>query len=99
MPRSSTDWVDLTRLTAIRSHFPMYVLRIVSGPAAGQFVELDGELVIGRESGGLDIGDPQLSRRHAAVRLRGDTVVVEDLGSRNGTYVNGARINRPTRLR
>ena len=36
---------------------------------------------------------------HARIRRTGDTIEVEDLGSRNGTYVNGERIDGPVRLR
>jgi transcriptional regulator with GAF, ATPase, and Fis domain len=54
--------------------------------------------VIGRaESGAL--ADPQVSRRHAAVVWRGGEVAVEDLGSRNGTQVNGKRLGPGERTR
>jgi predicted component of type VI protein secretion system len=36
---------------------------------------------------------PFISRRHCALSLRGDTVWVEDLGSRNGTFLNGERLD------
>jgi hypothetical protein len=73
------------------------VLVITGGPLAGTRVELAGELVLGRESGFV-LDDPQCSRRHAMLRLDASGVVVEDLGSRNGTWVNGQRIAGPTRL-
>ena len=47
---------------------------------------------IGREGCDITLADPDVSRRHARVTPRGDTVVVEDLGSTNGTFVNGERI-------
>jgi pSer/pThr/pTyr-binding forkhead associated (FHA) protein len=43
-------------------------------------------------------GDDFASARHARVEARGDGVYVEDLGSTNGTYVNGARVTTPRRL-
>ncbi len=50
-------------------------------------------VVLGRSAEcDLPIDSPRASRRHAQVRLDGDRVVVEDLGSRNGTFVNGERL-------
>jgi two-component system response regulator AtoC len=52
-----------------------------------------GRLVIGRESGSwLSPLDPALSRRHAALLVDGDRVTLECLPSRNGTFLNGARV-------
>ena len=73
-------------------------LRVVSGPAAGQTVEVDQEVVIGREETDLEIDDDELSRRHAVVRRFANRLQVEDLGSTNGTYVDGNRIAEPTLL-
>jgi pSer/pThr/pTyr-binding forkhead associated (FHA) protein len=77
-------------------------LRVVAGPAAGASLPLGDEgLVVGRaeaEAGKLG-DDPELSRRHARFFRQDDRVLVEDLGSRNGTFVNGARIGGPTVLR
>jgi len=74
------------------------VLVVTKGPLAGQRLELDGELVIGREGAPVTIEDTELSRRHAAVRPVMGGFEVEDLGSLNGTFVNGHRINIPTRV-
>ena len=68
------------------------------GPLAGRRIELTDELVVGREDAALTIDDPELSRRHAAIRPSGDGFEIEDLGSRNGTHVNGTRIEAATRL-
>ncbi len=72
-------------------------LIVKEGPLAGQRLELDGELVIGREAP-VTIEDSELSRRHAAVRPVMGGFEVEDLGSLNGTFVNGSRIDVPTRV-
>jgi pSer/pThr/pTyr-binding forkhead associated (FHA) protein len=45
------------------------------------------------------IADPAVSTAHAAVRLEGDAYLVSDLGSRNGTFVNGERVTEPRPLR
>jgi quercetin dioxygenase-like cupin family protein len=73
-------------------------ITVKSGPAAGETIALDGEVVVGREGADLTISDPELSRRHVAFRPSGGGVVVEDLGSTNGTLVNGERIAEPTTL-
>jgi len=69
-------------------------LVIVDGPGAGLEFELSGALVVGRdENAGVVIEDPEASRRHASFSLEGDSVMVEDLGSTNGTFVNGERLS------
>jgi hypothetical protein len=77
----------------------MSTLEITAGPAAGRTMELEGEVVIGREEATLVIEDPELSRRHARVCPVEGGVLVEDLGSTNGTFVNGERANGPVTLR
>jgi class 3 adenylate cyclase len=57
------------------------------------YVELREPLEIGRECDGVLIADGQASRRHANLAPRGETVVVEDLGSTNGTHLDGNRIS------
>jgi pSer/pThr/pTyr-binding forkhead associated (FHA) protein len=57
------------------------------------------ETVIGRgEQADLLLADVTVSRRHASVRQDGHTVVVTDLGSANGTFVNGGRVLDGTRV-
>ena len=68
------------------------------GPLAGQRVEIDAELVVGREDAGITIEDEEISRRHAVIRPGDGGIEIEDLGSTNGTYVNGVRIEGATRL-
>ena len=76
----------------------MRTLKVISGPAAGESVGIDKEVVIGREGADLTITDPQISRRHTAVRPVDDGVEIEDLGSLNGTFVNGERLSTPITL-
>ena len=80
---------------------PGITLEIVAGPAAGQRLAPDAELVIGRSEQGPGAlgGDPELSRRHALLRRLPDGgLLVEDLDSMNGTWVNGTRVPAPTLL-
>ena len=73
-------------------------LRVVSGPNAGLTVDVDQELVIGRVDTDLAIDDDEMSSRHAVVRRHANRLQVEDLGSTNGTFVDGTRIAEPTLL-
>lgn len=69
-----------------------------SGPLDGRRFELDGEIVLGREDATITLADEETSRRHAAIRVVEGAVVIEDLGSTNGTYVDGRRITTATTL-
>jgi hypothetical protein len=63
----------------------------------GGEVPIEQVCVIGRSSDcEVPIDDPNASRRHASLRLVGADVVVEDLQSRNGTFVDGRLIGSPT---
>jgi predicted component of type VI protein secretion system len=70
---------------------PFLIVR--SGPRAGERIELTGELVVGREHADVTLDDEEVSRRHLAVRPHDDGVELEDLGSTNGTFVDGARLS------
>jgi uncharacterized membrane protein YdfJ with MMPL/SSD domain/pSer/pThr/pTyr-binding forkhead associated (FHA) protein len=79
-------------------------LRVAAGPSAGTIIPLEGEsLLIGRESDGAAAvtlgGDPELSRRHARISEVEGRLMIEDLGSGNGTFVNDRRIEGPTELK
>ena len=68
---------------------------VMTGPEAGRRIELGVEVVIGRQDADLVLKDPEVSRRHAVLRRSGESVVIEDLGSTNGTFVKGERIRSP----
>ncbi|MFT5523899.1 MAG: sigma-B regulation protein RsbU (phosphoserine phosphatase) [Pirellulaceae bacterium] len=81
----------------------MAELKIVHGPEEGTEFELDRtEYVLGRHPDcplAEMFGDDALvSRRHAKITAIDDQFFVEDTGSRNGTFVNGKRLKRKTRL-
>jgi ABC-2 type transport system ATP-binding protein len=68
---------------------PTEELRVIEGPDAGGVVELSEPIVVGRDPAcTLALTDDQVSRRHAEIAINGQATV-EDLGSTNGTYVDG----------
>lgn len=69
-----------------------FVMR--SGPTPGVTFPLDGDqLTIGRDStNAVAINDAEVSRKHARLTFQGGKFVLEDLGSTNGTFVNGQRL-------
>lgn len=72
-----------------------------SGPTVGKIFPLDkNELFLGRDlSNDIVINDPEISRRHSRLFLQGNSYILEDLGSTNGTFVNGQRLMGPNVLR
>lgn len=65
--------------------------------AADEVPLFAGENVLGREGAGVTLlKSSAVSRRHARIVIEGDRAVVEDLGSKNGTYVNDLRVTSPT---
>jgi pSer/pThr/pTyr-binding forkhead associated (FHA) protein len=76
-------------------------LEVVAGKAVGMSIFVDDELLIGRhaEGAGRLADDEEISRSHARLSLdRSGFCAIEDLGSTNGTYVNGLRIKGPQTL-
>ncbi len=71
-----------------------------SGPTPGKVFPLEkNELFIGRDlSNDVVINDPEISRRHTRLFQQSGTYAVEDMGSTNGTSINGQRIPGPAML-
>lgn len=71
-----------------------YQLVMHSGPTPGKTFPLEGDvLTIGREaSNQIAINDAEISRKHSQLVLQGGKYVLTDLGSTNGTFVNGQRV-------
>ncbi len=95
-PRSpSAPAVDEAGRTAIRMAVPRFVLRGVSGPTFGKNFPLIGTVTIGRMSE-CEISLPYegISRRHARLQTVPEGIMVEDLGSSNGTFINDQRIHK-----
>ena len=99
LPQESIVLTPQQASGSVRASQPRRTGRLVL--AGGEERVLDSRaLTIGRGSQNdiaLD-GDDFASARHARVEPRRDGVWVEDIGSTNGTYVNGVRLSRPRRL-
>jgi len=75
-------------------------LVVLAGPRVGTLIRLDSiQLDIGRSlRAELCLDDDGVSRHHARIKRVGDAVWVEDLESRNGTFVNGVKVVEPVQL-
>lgn len=84
-----------TGATRVRVAVPKFVLRGVSGAVFGKVFPVAGPVVIGRAAeADISVAADEISRRHALVKPTPDGLAVEDLGSSNGTYVNGKRVQQ-----
>jgi pSer/pThr/pTyr-binding forkhead associated (FHA) protein len=92
MPESANDDPGAT---AVRPVLPRYVLRGVSGEAFGRTYPIHGSTTVGRaDECSLRIDEPGMSRMHARLLPVDDGVLIEDLGSTNGCFLNGKRVLR-----
>ena len=80
------------------------LVRVLTGARSGHVLTYDGSSVmrVGREAG-LELRfdpkqDRDVSARHATISPDGERLLLSDLQSRNGTYVNGRKIDEPTAL-
>lgn len=94
MPTSDATVPDL--MGANRPEHP--TLTILKGPQTGSTFVLDSpEVTIGRDPGSaVFLNDMTVSRHHAVLRVSGLSATIEDLGSLNGTWVDGAIVNNST---
>ncbi|MCP4374579.1 MAG: GAF domain-containing protein [bacterium] len=79
----------------------MASIRVIQGPDKGRVFDLrDGDNVVGRENGATIVLDDQTaSRAHACINADTGKYLLSDVGSANGTFLNGVKIIRPTVLK
>jgi pSer/pThr/pTyr-binding forkhead associated (FHA) protein len=78
---------------------PRLVVERAPGHDTGMIYDLDGEIVMGRgDRAEIRLEDPFASARHARIYEQGNIMVVEDLGSTNGTYLNEELLETPRPL-
>ena len=76
---------------------PKLIEPAAKGEPAREFLLRSEETLIGRGTDcDLRLGDFNISRHHCLIRVRSGEVTLTDLGSSNGTYVNGHRVSAPT---
>ncbi len=80
---------------------PRANLVVRQGTQVGMTFSLTGdEIILGREEGiGISIRDPEVSRQHARISWQAGNYYIEDLGSTNGTFLNGAPVTSRQLLR
>lgn len=92
-PQSATPNPTVQQAPIPHTPSPTPQLVATSGPLAGQSFPIHGAIEVGRESGPIPLGfDAQVSRRHARIEATPQGIQVTDLGSTNGTQVNGVPI-------
>lgn len=94
--------VGLVRGTRKSKAAPTMTLTIVEGPPTlvGTSFNLNSTMLIGRSAGNdLQINEDAISSTHARITPGMDGAILEDLGSTNGTYLNGMPIRTPQTLR
>ncbi|MDL1910973.1 FHA domain-containing protein [Chloroflexi bacterium CFX6] len=84
-------------MTSPHEDYPLLIAQ--EGPLKGQRWQLDRTIVLGREpTCDVVVPDRQISRYHARLTPTPEGVILEDLGSKNGTHHNGASLNTPVVL-
>jgi len=78
---------------------PQLIVERAPGHEPGMIYDIDGDLVLGRgDRAEIRLEDPFASSRHARIFEQGNAVVIEDLGSTNGTYLNEEVLQTPRPL-
>ena len=93
--RENTDPIPIAQLPTGRR----LSIAIIAGADAGIVYRIEKpRITIGRSGADLAINDSEASRQHAAIEVRDQVVLLEDLKSTNGTLVDGDRLTAPVEL-
>jgi len=101
MPPDATGMYSASTLGRVdyAGRAPRLVVERAPGHEAGMIYDLDGDLELGRgDRVQIRLEDPFASSRHARIYEQGNSVVVEDLDSTNGTYLNEELLQTPRPL-
>ncbi len=90
----------MTVSSGVEGRYPLLTLIALNGQEKGRKYTLTGEqpVLLGRQSDAIRLTDAQTSRKHAEIILQNNTWLIRDLGSTNGTWVNGQKIKQITEL-
>lgn len=92
--RAVRDHLRATSDATATAPAPAVLVFVQPAKAAGRVLAVDGPVVVGRGAGvDAAIDDPFASDRHVMFDRIGGRLIVEDLGSTNGTLVNGRKVN------
>jgi pSer/pThr/pTyr-binding forkhead associated (FHA) protein len=92
-PPSARKASDESARTRVRNTLPKFMLRGVSGPTFGKTFALTGTMVIGRQNDSdIPVAAEEISRHHARLQVTPEGVLVEDMSSANGTFINDKRV-------
>jgi hypothetical protein len=72
-----------------------FSLAVIQGAATGQIYQITKtRTTLGRSGADINLDDPEASRQHAALEILGETAILRDLGSTNGTFLDLERIDQ-----
>jgi pSer/pThr/pTyr-binding forkhead associated (FHA) protein len=92
-PPSARKTADEAARTRVRNTLPKFMLRGVSGATFGKTFALTGTMVIGRQADSdIPVPAEEISRHHARLQVTAEGVLVEDMNSANGTFINDKRV-------
>ena len=89
-----------TRMDLRSGVFPRLEVIAAMGHNPGEEFDLHDGATLGRsESSTITVDDPFASAAHARIFPRGDFMYIEDMGSTNGTFLNGRQLRKPEQLK
>jgi S-DNA-T family DNA segregation ATPase FtsK/SpoIIIE len=74
---------------------PVYWIQILEPGHPSRVEKVDAEIEVGRDTDGMLVDDPTVSRRHVTLNPTDVGLVVVDMGSANGTFIDGERMGDP----
>lgn len=97
-PPDATGLHAAARGVGVGGDAPRLVVESVPGLQRGSAYDLEGDCTLGRGDVEIHLDDPFASGRHARLTRQGNVMVLEDLGSTNGTYLNEEPVQGPQPL-
>lgn len=97
-PSDVTSMYAAAALEGVDGGEPRLLVERAPGHEPGMAYDLAGNVTLGRGDVEIHLDDPFASSRHARIWKQGHVLVIEDLGSTNGTYLNDEPLNGPQPL-